>query len=110
MDGAGRKRAGLDYWEHLDWEIADHWQQLLEHLPVERMWFFSKRATKLYTDVEYKPDDVLVFGSETQGLPQSMLDEFPERALRIPMKDPVRSLNLAVSVGIAGYWMATQTR
>jgi len=107
MDGGGRKRAGLDYWEHLDWQIVDHWAHLLEHLPTDRMWFFSKTATQDYRSPSYQADDVLVFGSETQGLPRAILDKFPEQALRIPMQEPVRSLNLAVAVGVAGYAACT---
>ena len=94
------RRAGLDYWNHLDWEVVDDWADLQEKLPG-RYWFFSKSATRLYTDVLFEPGDVLVFGSETQGLPNSLMP--PESTLRIPIAGPVRSLNLSTSVGIAAY-------
>jgi len=97
------KRAGLDYWEHLDWEIVDNYQMLLERLGPRSMWFFSKRASRLYTEASFRPGDALVFGSETRGLPPSLLEGQPDRALRIPICAQVRSLNLAVSVGVAVY-------
>jgi len=97
------KRAGLDYWEHLEWEIVDNYPMLLEHLGPRPMWFFSKRAIRIYTEASFQPGDALVFGSETRGLPPSLVEGQPDRALRIPVSPAVRSLNLAVSVGVAVY-------
>jgi tRNA (cytidine/uridine-2'-O-)-methyltransferase len=97
------RRAGLDYWQHLDWEVVDDWEALRERLPVPEPWLFSKTATRLYTDVRYQRGDALVFGSETQGLPASLLAAKPDRALRIPMRSQARSLNLACSVAVAAY-------
>src|SRR5690242_9992006 len=68
------RRAGLDYWEHLEWEVVDDWQHLVERLPQPQPYFFTKTATKPYTKVAYQPGDVLVFGSESQGLPPSLLE------------------------------------
>ncbi|MCS7305276.1 MAG: tRNA (cytidine(34)-2'-O)-methyltransferase [Thermoguttaceae bacterium] len=103
IDDRRLKRAGLDYWELLDWEIVDNYQMLLERLGERPMWFFSKRATRPYTDAHFQPGDALVFGSETRGLPPSLVEGQPDRALRIPIRNQARSLNLAVSVGIAVY-------
>jgi tRNA (cytidine/uridine-2'-O-)-methyltransferase len=103
LDDRHLRRAGLDYWQHLDWEAVDDWPALLARFEGRRLWFFSKRATRLYTDATFGPDDALVFGSESQGLPASLLESGPERCLRIPMSAEARSLNLAVSVGIAAY-------
>jgi tRNA (cytidine/uridine-2'-O-)-methyltransferase len=103
LDDRHIRRAGLDYWEHLDWEVVDDWATLIERLPDVRPWFFTKTANNLHTDVRYGPDDVLVFGSESRGLPLELLAAQPDRCLRIPMHWHVRSLNLAVSVGIAAY-------
>jgi tRNA (cytidine/uridine-2'-O-)-methyltransferase len=104
LDDHHFRRAGLDYWEHLDWEVVDNWESLIERLPEAiHPWLFTKTAAKLYTDAQFQSGDVLVFGSETRGLPRSMLDKHPDRCLRIPMHPNVRSLNLAVSVGIAAY-------
>jgi tRNA (cytidine/uridine-2'-O-)-methyltransferase len=103
LDDRHLRRAGLDYWQHLDWEAVDDWNALLERMPGRRMWFFSKRATQAYTEPAFGPDDALVFGSESQGLPQSLLDANAGSCLRIPMAAEARSLNLAVSVAIAAF-------
>ncbi len=103
LDSTQLKRAGLDYWEHLEWEAVDDWSALLERIDVQRCWFLTKFATKKYTEVQFRPGDVLVFGSESSGLPKSFHQEFSERTLSIPMPGEVRSLNLAVSVGIVAY-------
>lgn len=99
------KRAGLDYWQHLQWQTVDDWEALLRQLPQasDHAWFFSKTAGRAYTNPAFAAGDVLVFGSETAGLPPSFLAQQPERALRIPIRPEVRSLNLSVSVGIAVY-------
>jgi tRNA (cytidine/uridine-2'-O-)-methyltransferase len=117
------RRAGLDYWEHLEWEAVDDWQALLVRLaadcgtgparraprtawkgrPTREPWLFSKTAARLYTEPRYERGDVFVFGSESQGLPQSLLTAHSERVLRIPIRADVRSLNLSNSVAIAAY-------
>ena len=103
VDDRHLRRAGLDYWQHLQWDVVDHWAQLETRLPDLKPWFFSKRADRLYTDVEYQPADVLVFGCETQGLPESWLARHADRAVRIPISANVRSLNLANAVAVAAY-------
>ena len=94
------RRAGLDYWEHLDWDVVDDWAELTRRLPAERAWYFSKSAEQLYTEAEYRRGDTLVFGCETRGLPPEMLRENRRNCLRIPIRAEARSLNLSVSVGI----------
>jgi len=96
------RRSGLDYWEHLVWEVVDDWQQLTERLPQVQPWYFSKKATRTYSEVTYHAGDVLVFGCESQGLPDWMLAD-EARALRIPTRPEARSLNLSNSVAIAVY-------
>ncbi len=103
LDDARLRRAGLDYWQHLQWEAVDDWHALRDRLPAPEPWYFSKTATKLYTETPYASGDILVFGSETQGIPKSLLDANSERSLRIPMQPQVRSLNLASSVAVAAY-------
>jgi tRNA (cytidine/uridine-2'-O-)-methyltransferase len=103
LDDRHLRRAGLDYWEHLEWEVVDDWATLMQRLPNCRPWFFTKSTNKPYTDARYGPDDVLVFGSESRGLPPALLAAHQDRCLRIPMHRHVRCLNLAVSVGIAAY-------
>jgi tRNA (cytidine/uridine-2'-O-)-methyltransferase len=95
VDDHHLRRAGLDYWAHLEWEIVENWPALTQHLAGRRFWYFTKRARRLYTTADYQPGDVLVFGSETQGLPPSLADENAETSLRIPIRPQVRSLNLA---------------
>lgn len=96
------RRAGLDYWDHLVWETVDDWRALQSRLNPRRFWHFTKTASQSYVDVAYAEDDVLVFGSETRGLPSNLLAD-PQQTLRIPMQGPVRSLNLAAAVAIAAY-------
>ena len=103
VDEKTLRRAGLDYWQHLQWEVADTWEDLLVRLNPERIWYFSRFATRAYTSVDFRPGDTLVFGSETVGLPKKMTAEVPDQVLRIPTTGKVRSLNLATSVGIACY-------
>ncbi len=109
IDDRRLRRAGLDYWQHLLWEAVDDWDALLDRLPERRLWFFSKTATTRYTDVQFDPDDVLVFGSESRGLPRSMLDANRDRCLRIPIRADARSLNLSVSVAVIAFEAVRQS-
>ncbi len=97
------RRAGLDYWEHLEWEVVDDWAALTERFGPCNPYFFSKSAMRSYLDVSYQPGDVLVFGSESSGLPPSLTQTHAERLLRIPIRPQVRSLNLSNAVAIAVY-------
>ncbi len=97
------RRAGLDYWERLVWEVVDDWAALSHALPEGRRWLFTKKAERSYLDVAYRKGDVLVFGSESQGLPSSLLAEDGAARLRIPIRSDVRSLNLSNSVAVAIY-------
>jgi tRNA (cytidine/uridine-2'-O-)-methyltransferase len=101
------RRAGLDYWPHLVWQVVENWdelaEQLAEPLAAARAWFFTKSAARLYTDARYQRGDMLVFGCETRGLPAGLLETNAERTLRIPIRPQVRSLNLSVAAGVAMY-------
>lgn len=101
LDDYYLRRAGLDYWEHLEWEAVDDWNALVEKLPAREPWLFTKRATNSYLDAEFATGDVFVFGCESAGLPASILDLHPARQLRIPIRPEARSLNLSNSVAIA---------
>lgn len=92
-------RAGMDYWQYLDCQTTDNWEDLTTKLSGHR-WYFTKKAVKSYTEACYKVGDTFVFGSESLGLPKSILDSDPEHCLRIPIAPEARSLNLSVSVGI----------
>lgn len=107
------RRAGLDYWQHLEWEVADHWDDLLarmesqgvgEPAAPDRKWLFSRFAKRAYTDVSFNKGDVLIFGCETKGLPKSVVGQFPvDQLLRIPTHEHVRSINLSSAVAVAGF-------
>ena len=103
LDAKHLRRAGLDYWRHLDWELVDCWEDLQTRLEDFRPWLFSKTAGRLYTDVSFQPGDALVFGAETSGLPAELLARNPERCLRIPISPRMRSLNLSNAVAVAAY-------
>ena len=103
VDDYHLRRAGLDYWQHLEWEVADDWDALLAGLRDCRPWFFSKTAARLYTDVRYVEGDVLVFGGESLGLPPTLLEAAGDRALRIPVRPEARSLNLSNCVAVATF-------
>jgi tRNA (cytidine/uridine-2'-O-)-methyltransferase len=104
MDDRTLKRAGLDYWEHV--RLARHIDlaSLLTQLPGSRCFFLTTKAERPYWEIGYRPGDCLIFGPETRGLPQTMLDANRDSCITIPMPNRnVRSLNLATSVGIVLY-------
>lgn len=97
------KRAGLDYWHFVDIAYYDSIGEVFEKYPESRFYFFSTKAQKTHSDVVYREGDFLVFGKETKGLPESLLQEHYENCVRIPMIGQIRSLNLSNSVAIAVY-------
>jgi tRNA (cytidine/uridine-2'-O-)-methyltransferase len=106
------KRAGLDYWEHVDLRVWPGWRALEAELPsLGEPYFFSTKATRALWDAPLgAPGDiVLVFGRETGGLPNELRERYGDRFLALPMVSPrVRSLNLSTSVGIAVYEVLRQ--
>lgn len=103
LDEKHLKRAAMDYWQYLDYEVVDDWAALLVRLPNRRMWFLSKHARRLVWDAELKNEDVFVFGSESSGLPREVLRPDDETSLTLPMRPEVRSLNLASTVNTVLY-------
>jgi tRNA (cytidine/uridine-2'-O-)-methyltransferase len=102
LDDKQMKRAGLDYHEYATLRVHDSWSSLKGELPGRRMFAFTTSARRLYTDVRYAADDVLVFGPEPSALPESVLSDFGEDAkLRLPMRPGNRSLNLSNAVAVA---------
>ncbi len=104
------KRAGLDYWPDVEMHVHSDWTALLDHLgptsPREieaRLRLFTARGGESLFDVAFEADDVLVFGSESQGLPASLLEQHADRRVRVPTRDSVRSLNLANVVCLGAY-------
>ena len=103
------RRAGLDYWQYLDYEVLEAMDAIWDRFQGRRMWFLSKKAKRNYTEVRYAQDDVLVFGKETKGLPEPLLEAHADFALQIPMMHHgVRSLNLATAVAICSYEVLRQ--
>lgn len=104
LDDRHRRRAGLDYWEHLRWRVVDSLDEAVDAIGRERIWSFTTRGSRLYTDARFSPGDALLFGPESRGLPLNWLASQPgERLLRIPMRFEARSLNLANSVAVGLY-------
>ncbi len=96
------KRAGLDYWLGVNVQVVDSLHEVLDSCPGTP-YFLSSKATTLYTEPSYKPDDLLIFGSETSGLPEELHKKYFDRFLTIPMQPEQRCLNLATSAGIVIY-------
>ena len=103
VDDKQLKRAGLDYWHELDITYHDSFEELEAAYPDARFFLLSTHASKSYTDVAYQDGDFLVFGKETAGLGQALLKRRSEDAVRIPMREGLRSLNLSNSAAIVLY-------
>ncbi|HTW84721.1 MAG TPA: tRNA (cytidine(34)-2'-O)-methyltransferase [Candidatus Sulfotelmatobacter sp.] len=104
LDDRALKRAGLDYWDALGVVVHPSLDAFFAAFAPERSWLLSTRAQRRYADASFARGDALVFGKETAGLPQALLDAHPERALRIPMRaGAVRSINLSTAVGVVAY-------
>ena len=98
LDDAQLKRAGMDYWQHVEWHRWKNWSvfELAHRADAARFWFIESKGPRLYTEAKFLPDDYLVFGRETAGLPKPLLEQNRDRWLRIPMfNDQSRSLNLS---------------
>ncbi|MFN2498632.1 MAG: tRNA (cytidine(34)-2'-O)-methyltransferase [Pyrinomonadaceae bacterium] len=110
LDDKAVRRAGLDYWPHVILSRHSNLAGLQESLPAARFLYLTTKATRSYTDWAFGPDDCMVFGRETRGLPESVLNSNWDRCLTIPMLNPkVRSLNLATAVAIVLYEALRQT-
>ncbi|MDO5308503.1 MAG: tRNA (cytidine(34)-2'-O)-methyltransferase [Planctomycetia bacterium] len=117
ISNAKLKRAGLDYWPHLNWQMVNDWEDCVRHLEQTyqksreglNFYYFTKTAKRDYDAVSFQLGDILVFGAESRGLPPRMLND-AQRAVRIPIRDKIRSLNLSVSVAIAAFEARRQLR
>jgi tRNA (cytidine/uridine-2'-O-)-methyltransferase len=99
MDDRQLKRAGLDYRELANVRTHKSWRVCRDALGSRRVFAFTTKASRLYTEIQYAPDDVLVFGAETRGLPPNVLSEIPDQ-LRLPMRPGNRSINLSNAVAV----------
>jgi tRNA (cytidine/uridine-2'-O-)-methyltransferase len=103
LDDAELRRAGLDYWAHVDCWMHPHWRAFRDAVARERCLYFSAHGRRSYLDAEFAANAVLVFGNETHGMPERIREKHPERLYRIPMRPAMRSLNLATAAGIVLY-------
>ncbi len=103
IDDAHLRRAGLDYWDKVDLWVHPDWRAFREAIARERCVYFSANAERPLEEAEFRGNSVLVFGNETDGMPERILEKHPRRCFRIPMPGDVRSLNLATAAGIALY-------
>jgi tRNA (cytidine/uridine-2'-O-)-methyltransferase len=112
LDDRQVKRAGLDYWEHVDLRVWSGWDAFERELPaLGEPWFFSTKAERVLWDapIGEAASAVLIFGRETAGLPDALHQQYRDRFVRLPMSSPhVRSLNLSTAVGIAVYELLRQ--
>ena len=97
------RRAGMDYWEHLDVTRYDDWTDFLERNPGAKIYMATTKAKHVYTEVSYEPDCYIMFGKESAGIPEEILVNHKEDCVRIPMVGDIRSLNLGNSVAIILY-------
>ncbi len=97
------KRAGLDYWHMMTYEVHESWQDFLDANPGASLHYATTKAPRDYCQATYGPDDCLVFGRETKGLDEDLLAQNYDRCIRIPMVAGARSLNLSNSVAVVLY-------
>lgn len=102
------KRAGLDYWDKLEIVEYENLAEFKEKSKDKNIYLLSTKSKKSYTDVKYEDDVYLIFGPETRGLPEDYILENFDRAVRIPMRENIRSLNLSNSVAIVAYEVERQ--
>jgi tRNA (cytidine/uridine-2'-O-)-methyltransferase len=110
LDDSALRRAGLDYWHEVEVRLWESFSQLEAAHPAARFWFLTTKSRRAYWDAEFLAEDFLVFGRETKGLPEPMIEAHAAQALTIPMPGSTRSLNLATSVGIVLYEAVRQMR
>jgi tRNA (cytidine/uridine-2'-O-)-methyltransferase len=103
LDDRHLRRAGMYYWDHLDWEAVDDWRELQSKLAGRPMWICTRFAERLVWDAEFVRGDVLVFGSESRGLPEAIRSAQPHRCIKLPMRPEMRSLNLASTANTVMY-------
>ncbi|MBR5375712.1 MAG: tRNA (cytidine(34)-2'-O)-methyltransferase [Lachnospiraceae bacterium] len=99
----GLKRAGMDYWDRLSVSEYINYSDFISHNKTATVWYATTKAGQCYTEVKYGPDDFIMFGKESAGIPEVILKENRSRCIRIPMYEDERSLNLANSVAVILY-------
>ncbi len=103
IDDKSLKRAGLDYWPQLDFVIHDSIADIIEIIPQDKLWFCTTKSANSYLERNYRPGDYFIFGPESKGLPEDLLNSYAERCITIPMSAKIRSVNLSNSVSAILY-------
>jgi len=108
IDDKSVRRAGLDYWAKLDYVLYDSWQDLCTANPEVKFYLATTKSERVYSCVDYHEEDFFVFGPESRGLPQELLQKYEDATITIPMHSDIRSINLSNSVAIVLYEAARQ--
>ena len=103
LDEKSIKRAGMDYWQHLDVHRYVNFEEFLTKNPGAKIWMATTKAKHTYSDVEFGENDFIMFGKESAGIPEEILVDYEDTCIRIPMLPEIRSLNLSNSVAIVLY-------
>ena len=103
LDEKSVKRAGMDYWQHVDLHTYKNFEEFKEKNPNAKIWMATTKAKHVYSDVEFGPDDFIMFGKESAGIPEEILVDYEETCIRIPMLEQIRSLNLSNCAAIVLY-------
>lgn len=103
IDEKAVRRAGLDYWQYLDLEVYENYEDFCAKNAGAKVYYATTKGKNVYTDVKYEPDCFLMFGKESAGIPEEILVQHPNEAVRIPMIGDIRSLNLGNSVAVLLY-------
>ena len=103
LDDRNLRRAGLDYWPHLKLFLYDSFDDFLKKNPSAHIFMATTKAHQTYAEVQYGPDDFIMFGKETAGIPEEILVEHESDCIRIPMNESIRSLNLSNAAAIVLY-------
>ncbi len=103
LDEKSIKRAGMDYWEHLEVHRYTNFQEFLEKNSGAKIWMATTKAKHTYSDVAFGENDFIMFGKESAGIPEEILVDYEDTCIRIPMLPEIRSLNLSNSVAIVLY-------
>ncbi len=103
LDEKSIRRAGMDYWAHLDVTRYINFQEFREKHPGAKIWYATTKAKRLYTEADFGQDDYIMFGKESAGIPEQLLVENESTCIRVPMMEEIRSLNLSNSVAIVLY-------
>ena len=102
LDEKSLRRAGLDYWPYVKVEVHESLEEFMDKYAGKRMWLSTTKGAKLFSQVEYQDEDMILFGRETAGLPRELIENNPDKTIRIPMSRStrLRSFNLSNSAGI----------